>query len=389
MEIDNATEKNQEYLIENEPIFFTSKKEDLELLLSKMVEYGASGMFVMGNKNVWMSTNGKKVRITEKTLSNEECEAILNTSYKSNSASSMVNSRTPLDYAYQYRDKLGTAHRFRVNAISSTRNNSSSLTVTFRLIQSIPPTVEELGIPEDIVKACRENDKGIIYVAGATGQGKSTTLAAVMRHILSQNEAHINMVDIGAPIEYALDSIEWPTSFVTPIEVGRDIDSFDRAVVNCMRMEPQIIQISESRDVETISASLDASKSGHAVYTTVHSGSVAETLRRIVNFFPFEGRSMVQLDVVESTKMIIAQKLLNTIDGKRTAVREYLVFDQNIREILWNTDNIAKAAAETVMEFGYPMSKDIQRVYDEGLISEKVYNKEMKDYEKEMSVIRR
>jgi defect-in-organelle-trafficking protein DotB len=141
--------------------------------------------------------------------------------------------------------------------------------------------------------------------------------------------------------------------------------------------------------VETISASLDASKSGHAVYTTVHSGSVAETLRRIVNFFPFEGRSMVQLDVVESTKMIIAQKLLNTIDGKRTAVREYLVFDQNIREILWNTDNIAKAAAETVMEFGYPMSKDIQRVYDEGLISEKVYNKEMKDYEKEMSVIRR
>ena len=81
MEIDNATEKNQEYLIENEPIFFTSKKEDLELLLSKMVEYGASCMFVMGNKNVWMSTNGKKVRITEKTLSNEECEAILNTSY--------------------------------------------------------------------------------------------------------------------------------------------------------------------------------------------------------------------------------------------------------------------------------------------------------------------
>jgi defect-in-organelle-trafficking protein DotB len=156
-----------------------------------------------------------------------------------------------------------------------------------------------------------------------------------------------------------------------------------------MRMEPQIIQISESRDMETISASLDASKSGHAVYTTVHSGSVAETLRRVVNMFPFDGRSMIQLDVVESTKMIIAQKLLKTVDGKRTAVREYLNFDQNVREILWDTDNIAKAAAETVAKFGYPMSKDIQRVFDEGLISEKEYNKQMKEYEMEMSVIRR
>lgn len=389
MEMSEEIKNDNQYLVENEPIIFSSRKEELELLLSKMVEFGASGLFVMGNQPVWMSVNGRKVKITEKTLSNEECEAILNTSYKSNSASSMVNSRTPLDYAYQYRDRLGTAHRFRVNAVSATRNNSSSMTVTFRLIQSIPPTIEELGIPEDIVKACRENDKGIIYVAGATGQGKSTTLAAIMRHILSQEDANINMVDVGAPIEYALDSIEWPNSFVTPIEVGRDIESFDRAVVNCMRMEPQIIQISESRDMETISASLDASKSGHAVYTTVHSGSVAETLRRVVNMFPFDGRSMIQLDVVESTKMIIAQKLLKTVDGKRTAVREYLNFDQNVREILWNTDNIAKAAAETVAKFGYPMSKDIQRVFDEGLISEKEYNKQMKEYEMEMSVIKR
>lgn len=385
----NEEINDTKYLVENEPVIFSSKKEDLELLLAKMVEYGASGLFIMGNQPVWMSVDGKKVKVTNKSLSNEECESLLNTSYKSNSASSMVNSREPLDYAYQYRNKLGVAHRFRVNAISATRNNSSSMTITFRLIQSIPPTIEQLKIPEDIVKSCRENDKGIIYVAGATGQGKSTTLAAIMRHILSQEDAHINIVDIGAPIEYALDSMEWPTSFVTPIEVGRDIPSFHQAVVNCMRMEPQIIQISESRDMETISASLDASKSGHAVYTTVHSGSVAETLRRVVNMFPFDGRSMVQLDVVESTKMIIAQKLLTTVDGKRTAIREYLHFDQNVREILWDTDNIAKSAAETVAKFGYPMSKDIQRVYDEGLISKEVYEKQMNEYEQEMSVIRR
>lgn len=382
-------DNENKYLIENEPIIFSSRKEDLEILLRKMVEHGSSGLFVMGNQPVWMSTNGKKVKITKKTLSNEECESLLNTSYKSNSGSSIVNSRKPLDYAYQYRDESGTAHRFRVNAVSATRNNSSSITVTFRLIQSIPPTIEELGIPDDIVKACRENDKGIIYVAGATGQGKSTTLAAIMRNILSQEDAHINMVDIGAPIEYALDSIEWPNSFVTPIEVGRDLESFDKAVVNCMRMEPQIIQISESRDMETISASLDASKSGHAVYTTVHSGSVAETLRRVVNMFPYSGRSMVQLDIVESTKMIIAQKLLKTVEGKRTAVREYLNFDQTVRERLWATDNIAKTAALTVAEIGYPMANDIERVYKEGLIGSKEYDKQMREYQLEMDVIKR
>jgi defect-in-organelle-trafficking protein DotB len=359
------------------------------MLLRKMVEFGASGLFIMGNQPVWMSVNGRKVKVTERSLSNEECEAMLNTSYKSNSASTIVNSKKPLDYAYQYRDQAGSAHRFRVNAVSATRNNSSSMTITFRLIQSIPPTIEQLGIPADIVKACQENDKGIIYVAGATGQGKSTTLAAIMRHILSQEDANVNMVDVGAPIEYALDSIDWPNSFVTPIEVGRDLQTFYEAVVNCMRMEPQIIQISESRDMETISASLDASKSGHAVFTTVHSGSVAETLRRVVNMFPFDGRSMIQLDVVESTKMIIAQKLLNTVDGKRTAIREYLDFDAAVREKLWATNNIAKTAAEVVAESGYPMSRDVERVYSEGLIDVKEYDKQMKEYEMAMSVVKR
>ena len=380
------------HILNGLPHHFGPKKEIIDSLLKHMASFDASGLFIKGNSEVWMSVQGMKKKVTRRKITSEEARNLLSAVYaKGGTANNIVDRMEPLNFAYQIMmpEHENGRIRFRVNAISNISENSTSITLTFRLIQSVPPTIEQLKIPKDIVDACVENDKGIIYVAGATGQGKSTTLAAIIRHILEKEDANINMVDIGEPIEYVMDLLELPSSFVTPLEVGKNVKSFAKAVENCMRMEPQIIQISESRDMETISASLDASKSGHAVYTTVHSGTVAESLRRIVNMFPYEIRDVIQLDVIESTKMIIAQKLIETVDGKRTAIREYLIFTPTVREALWNAKNIAKTAIEMVEQYGHPMTKDLDIAFENGTISESVYNKYKREYNNEIEASKR
>lgn len=381
-----------EYLLEDEPIRFTGMDNSkLKRLLLHMAKFDASGLFIKGGDYIWMSVQGRKRRVSSRKITNNEAKDLLNIAYNANTASVTIQQQKPLNFAYQmiHPESQGGRLRFRVNAVSNTTDNTSSMTITFRLIQTIPPTIEQLKIPMDIVKACEENDKGIIYVAGATGQGKSTTLASIMRYILEKEDAHVNMVDIGEPIEYTMDLLDLPSSFVTSLNVGSDISSFSKAVENCMRMEPQIIQISESRDIDTIEASLRASKSGHGVYTTIHSGSVAESLRRIINMFPADTRDSVQLDVIESTKMIIAQKLIETVDGKRMAIREYLIFTPEVREHLWNAQNIGQKAIEMVERFGHPMTKDLDAAFEKGLISEEVYTKRRKDYDNEVNATKR
>lgn len=380
----------ENYMVENIPIFYRGNQvEELRKLLKKMIEFKASGLFIMGGNYVWMSDNGVKRKITPRQLEVSECEGLLECAYNSNSGLSILRSKKPLNFAYQFEDEEGFVHRFRVNAVSSTNGGSPSLVITFRLIQTTPPDVKVLGIPDEIVEVCKKNTKGIIYVTGATGEGKSTTLASIIRNILEGEDANINMVDIGEPIEYIFDEINKPSSFVTPLNVGIDVNSFYDGVVNCMRMEPQIIQISESRDTDTIQASLDASKSGHAVFTTLHSPNVPETLRRIVNMFPIGARSSIQLDIVESTSAIISQKLLKTKDGKRTAVREFLVLTPEVKEMLWNSNNIGKTAIDVLQQYGYPMTRDIQRVFDEGLITQDLYDKMMFNYNQQIKVIKK
>ena len=379
--------KQDDYFIEERITNFHSE-DHLNTLLMVMVKNRASGVYIKGEEPVWISLNNRKHKITKKILHKNECEKLLCKAYGSDTAITMLAQRGCLNFPYEIREPEGS-HRFRVNAVRCTKFNAPSVSITFRLIDSVPPNAKDLGVPDDIIKAFRENEKGIIYVAGATGQGKSTLLASLLKDVLMNEDSNINLVDLGAPIEYVFDELDLPSSFVTSINIGKDLPKFSDGVENALRMEPQIIQISESRDLETISASIMASETGHAVTTTIHAGSVAESFRRIINMFPQESRKYAEYSVITSTKMIIAQKLVKTVDGKRTAIREYLVFTPIIIEKLLKSDNIALDLISIVEEYGSPMSKDIQRVFDEGLISEKEYLKQKKEYQGSMDAIKR
>ena len=150
---------------------------------------------------------------------------------------------------------------------------------------------------------------------------------------------------------------------------------FAAGVRNALRRKPRLILVGEARDQETMSAVLEAALTGHPVYTTLHSNGVAETMRRLVTTFPADERHGRTIDILETIRLAIWQKLVPTVDGKRVALREYLIFDDEIRDILLevDVDNITSATRKLVKERGQTMEIDARKKFEEGLISARDY----------------
>lgn len=144
---------------------------------------------------------------------------------------------------------------------------------------------------------------------------------------------------------------------------------------NALRRKPHLIMVGESRDSETISATLEAALTGHPVYTTLHSNGVAETVRRLVGSFPQEERTGRAIDIIETLRLIVWQRLVPSIDGKRIALREYLVFNEEVRDLLLDTDlnQITANTRNLLQKYGRPMQADVDEKFAQGLISERTY----------------
>lgn len=351
-------------------------------LLHHMVVNGGSDLFILGSGEVWMSRYGKKAKITERRLSDNEARDLLIALYNT-TAPSMLGAAEPINASHEFtRDEDGKRqrYRFRVNGVGCSRFGRNSMTVTLRTIPSIPPHWEDYGIEREIIEVTRSIDQGLILVVGATGNGKSTLLASALRDRIEGPLRHTNLVTIEHPIEFVYDEVEKETSFVTPLQVGMHVKSFSEGVVNSLRMAPNVILVGESRDFETVQASLSASMTGHGVFSTVHANSISETFQRLVFVYPQDMQHQARIDVVQPMKLIVAQRLIPTIDGKRTAIREYMVFDQQDKEMLLASKNIASAAFKLVNSRGRPMIEDAQNKYRDGIISEEEFKRVQLNY---------
>lgn len=369
----------EKYIINNLPMRLANKGH-LDLLLTSMIENDGSDLFLLSESPAFLSMNGKKVKVTSRKLAFQEIMAVITDFYGSH-AQSTLGAGKPLDPSYEFTTKDGNRFRFRVNVSTCLRNGRDALTATFRSIPTSPPSAEQLGIEPEIMDVFHKTDQGLILVVGATGNGKSTTLAAAIRSLLEQETANRNLITLEKPIEFVYDSVKKPTSFVTQMEVGRNIPSFSEGVHNTLRMAPTHILVGETRDMETAQASLEASITGHCVISTVHANSVSQTLQRLLALFPESSKRRVLQDLMDATKMIIAQRLIPTTDGKRCAIREYLVFDSIVKDKFRTCTNIAKTAEELVSEYGQPMMKDVERKYEEGLISKETLVRQQYNYE--------
>lgn len=358
-------------LIPNEPVRFTPAF--LSTLLAHCHTLNASDITIQTNEPIYIEVYGKLLRVTNRKLSNTEVGELLNEIYGPNGTTQLL-SGTDVDTHFEFQASRSERFRYRVNATACQVEGHDAIQITLRTIPGTPPKLSTLHLEPELIGAIAPQ-QGIVYVVGATGSGKSTLLASIIREIIEQSDSHRKVLTYESPIEFVYDAIDKPSSVVSQSEIPRHLPSFAAGVRNSLRRKPRLILVGEARDTETISASLEAALTGHPVYTTLHSNGVAETLRRLVTSFPIDERHGRTIDIVETIRLVIWQQLVPTVDGKRVALREYLIFNDDIRDILLESelDQVTAVTRKLVKEYGQPMAIDAKKKFDAGIISEREY----------------
>jgi twitching motility protein PilT len=243
-------------------------------------------------------------------------------------------------------DLSKTVHgvRCRINVLQTSRGVGFAI----RLLSSFQATVEKLNLHPDIKKLVTQTH-GLILVSGATGSGKSSTLAALIQEINLTDSRHI--VTIESPIEYTFRPRR---SYIRQREVGRDTPSFEQALLDSLREDPDVLMVGEMRDPETMRLTLGASETGHLVLATVHSSTCAEALQRVVSAFPAEIQSSVAAQLADSLVAVIAQRLRFRQDlNIRVPECEILIATHAVRSFIRNRDFFKIASPlETGAEHG-------------------------------------
>ena len=218
--------------------------------------------------------------------------------------------------------------RFRVNVFHQRGNVSMVL----RYITAELPTLDELGMPEQMKELVMLR-RGLILMVGATGSGKSTTLAAMLNHRNEKTSSHI--ITVEDPIEFLHPNKQ---SIVNQREVGLDTKSYDRALRSAMRAAPDVLLIGEIRDRESMQSAIDMAGTGHLVLATLHSNNAPETLDRIINLFPTEQQSQVFMDLGHYLRAILSQRLVRARTGKRVAAVELMINTPHIKDLILKGD---------------------------------------------------
>jgi twitching motility protein PilT len=239
-----------------------------------------------------------------------------------------------LDIAYQEED----LPRFRVNAF----RQRGHISFAFRVIPKNVPNFEMLNLPVGVRRLAEEH-RGLVLVTGATGSGKTTTLAAMIDHMNKTRHQHI--VTIEDPIE-VLHSDQ--SCIVNQREIGLDTTDFMQALRRALRQDPDVILIGELRDAETAQTALQAAESGHLVLSTLHTVDAAETLGRMIEFFPETKQQMIRSVMAGVLRGVISQRLLPRIDGGRVAAVEVMVNNSRIADLI--RDNKPEAITDAIDE---------------------------------------
>lgn len=359
-------------LLPNEPNYFVAQHFDRMLLFC--CEHKASDITLQTGEVVFAEIHGRQIPVTQRHLTMQELSDIIKHIYGPN-ATAMIFSGNDIDTHYRVLSSK-VEYRFRVNITACYFEGYEGMQITLRVISSEPPLLKDLNLPDAILDYLRV-PQGVVVVSGATGSGKSTLLASIIAELCSEPDANLKVLTYEAPIEYVYDKVKKVSSIVSQMEIPRNLPSFAAGVRNALRRKPGLILVGEARDQETIEAVIDAALTGHPVYTTVHSNGVADTMRRMVTIFPMEERDARLFDLLETVKIVIWQALLPNPQGKRTAVREYLVFNHEVRDVLLNTslDHLIGKIRELVEAYGQPIFRDVKQKYEQGLITEEAYRR--------------
>ena len=309
---------------------------DLNALLARTIDRGGSDLHLKVASPPMARIDGALTPIEERAVTDGDLEAVL----------AVVSERTPAKREHFYASgDLDTAYlaedvgRFRVNAF----RQRGSISFAFRYVPKDVPSFEKLNLPIGVQKLAEEH-RGLVLVTGATGSGKSTTLAAMIDKMNRSRKQHI--ITIEDPIEIVHDD---RGCIVNQREVGLDTESFMQALRRALRQDPDVILIGELRDEESAKAALQAAESGHLVLSTMHTIDAAETIGRMIELFPAGKQLMVRQIMAGVLRGVISQRLLPKITGGRIAAVEVMVNTARIADLIRDpakTDGITEAIEE-------------------------------------------
>lgn len=355
---------------------------DLNDILYELVKRDGSDLFIQGQRRLVSKIHSDKVILSERIITDSEVKDIAEMIGKAGTIADL-GAGIPQNPSHAFSktiDGVKKNFRFRVNMIPCARDNGRSHTITIRNIPTTIPKAEALGVDPEIIECLRTSRQGMILCVGATGNGKSSTLASMIDDRLDYDPDNCNLVTFEDPIEFIFDNPNRSISLCTQLELNRHIKSFKDGLKNVMRMAPDLVLVGEIRDYDTMHAAMSVAVSGHTLLSTLHANNIAETLARMKSFFPTELQHQAKMDIIQSLSMIVAQRLVPSTDGKRVALREYLILDSEVKERLLAADNLAKASIELTRERGRLMSQHAKEMLDAGRISEETFKLQCQNY---------
>jgi len=307
---------------------------DLNSVLKQAVDLGASDIHLKPGRPPVLRRDGALGDLENaEALTNWDMEDILTTVGRPDQVDAF-NATGDLDLAYQ----VAGLPRFRVNAF----RQRDQIGFAFRVISALIPSFDELGMPPGVERLANE-PRGLVLVTGATGSGKTTTLAAMVDHINRTRRDHV--LTIEDPIEIVHQE---QRGVINQREVGLDTASFGEGLRRALRQDPDVILIGELRDAETAQVALQAAESGHMVLSTLHTVDAAESCGRIIEFFPPEKQEVIRSILAGVLRGVVSQRLLPCIDGGRVPAVEVMVTNARIADLIRDgrPDEITDAVAD-------------------------------------------
>lgn len=296
---------------------------DIKEILTEMVRLDASDVYITVNFPPAFRVEGKVAPGKGGPLKNEDTERLA-FSIMSEKQKAVFFEEKEMNLALAY-TSLG---RFRVNILYQ----RGSIAVVIRQIKLDIKTIDDLGLPE-ILKNIIMTKRGLVLVVGATGSGKSTTLAAMIDYRNSTTPGHI--ITIEDPIEYVH---QHKMSIITQRDVGLDTHSFADALKNTLRQAPDVILVGEIRDTETMESAISFAETGHLCLGTLHANNSNQAIERIINFFPTERHKQIYLLLSLNTRAIISQRLIPAVDDKRVAAIEIMLDTPRVKDLLLKSE---------------------------------------------------
>lgn len=341
-------------------------RKRFESFLVKMVEAAASDIDVGGQGSlgqIWLRIYNDKRPVFDLGAYSLDQFNILNLNILTPRQRKFLFEQRNLDFSYAVEYK-GKSIRFRGDMYFDLDN----LALNMRRINNSIYPFKELGFQPNIARALslKHEKQGLILVTGITGSGKSTTLDSIIDANNQSVDAHV--VIISSPVECVHLSNR---CLVRHREVGRDVMSFKEGAIQALRQDPDIIMIGEMRDADTIMTALEITDSGHKVFSTLHTGSAVESVDRIVGECPTDEQERVRNRLADVLKVVISQKLVPTVDGKRTLAKEVLLVNSSIKAAIknCNTSEIYQMISEGSKEGMCTMEQDLRRLVLEKKIS--------------------